>query len=288
MQNALIGATGPALTFMVEPEPRGTAGAVKFCEELLEDRFLVLNGDVLTDLDLSALLAQHESTGAKATIALHPVADPSGYGLVRRREDGEITEFLEKPEPDQVDIDEINAGAYVLERSVLEQIPSGRAVSIERETFQELIGDGLYGRRLEGYWLDIGTPERFRQASWDILERRVETIVGEMVAADGTLIVDGAEVDDGAQVRPPALISSGVRVEPGATVGPRAVLGHGCRVESEAAIEGSVLFADCVVGSGARLEDAILSARARVSAGVDAPPGLLAAEGEVIKQGAAA
>jgi mannose-1-phosphate guanylyltransferase len=288
MQNALIGATGPALTFMVEPEPRGTAGAVKFCQELLEDRFLVLNGDVLTDLDLSALIAQHECTGAQATIALYPVEDPSGYGLVRRADDGEITEFLEKPQPEQLDTDEINAGAYILERSVLDLIPPDRAVSIERETFQELVGNGLYGRRLEGYWLDIGTPERFRQASWDILERRVETIVGEMVDAEGTLIVDGAEVDPGATIRPPALVSSGVRIEPGATVGPRAVLGHGCEVESGCVIEGSILFADCVVGAAARLEDAILSARARVSPGVEAPAGLVAAEGEVIREGAAA
>jgi mannose-1-phosphate guanylyltransferase len=286
MQAALIGATGPALTFMVEPEPRGTAGAIKFCEELLEDRFLVLNGDVLTDLDLSALVAQHESTGAAATIALYPVEDPSGYGLVRRAEGGEITEFLEKPEPGEIDTDEINAGAYVLERSVLERIPPDRSVSIERETFQELIGNGLYGRRLEGYWLDIGTPERFRQASWDILERRVETVIGEMVDADGTLIVEGAEIDSGATVKPPALVSSGVRVEPGATVGPGAVLGQGCEIKAGAVLEGSVLFADCTVGAEARLDDAILSARVKVSAGVEVPAGTVAGEGDLIKEGA--
>jgi len=288
MQNALVGATGPALTFAVEPEPRGTAGAIKYCEEMLEDRFLVLNGDVLTDIDLSALIAQHESTGAVATIALYPVEDPSGYGLVRRTEEGEITEFLEKPNVSQIEADEINAGAYVLERSVLELISPDRAVSIERETFQELVGNGLYGRRLEGYWLDIGTPERFRQASWDILERRVQTVVGEMVDANGSLIVDGAKVDSGATVKPPALVSSGVRVEPGATVGPRAVLGHGCEIESGAVVEGSVLFADCVVGAAARLEDAILSARARVAPGIEAPAGIVAGEGEVIRAGAPA
>ncbi len=283
MRAALAEATGPTLTFAVEPEPRGTAGAIKFCEEMLEERFFVLNGDVLADLDLSALVEQHQRTGADATIALYPVEDPSGYGLVRRAEDGEITEFVEKPDPAEIDTDEINAGAYVLERSVLDLIPPEREVSIERETFQELIGDGLYGRRLEGYWVDIGTPERFRQATWDILERRVQTVVGERVDAGGVLVSDGAEVDPGAEIRAPALIASEVRVGPAAKIGPRAVIGRGCEIEAGAAVESSILFADCQLGPGARVRDAILSSRARVAPGVEAPVGAVAAEGELIK-----
>jgi len=125
---------------------------------MLGDRFLVLNGDVLCDLDLTALIAQHESTGARATIALYPVADPTGYGLIHRHADGEVTEFLEKPEPEQIDTDEINAGAYLLERSVLEEIPPERAVSIEHEVFPRLIGRGLYGIRLDGYWIRHRQP----------------------------------------------------------------------------------------------------------------------------------
>ena len=146
------------IRYAEEPDARGTAGAIRFAEDMLAERFLVLNGDVLCDLDLTALIEQHERSGARATIALYPVEDPSGYGLVHRHEDGEITEFLEKPTPDQIDTDEINAGAYLLERSVLERIPPDREVSIEREIFPELIGDGLYGIRLKGYWIDIGTP----------------------------------------------------------------------------------------------------------------------------------
>ena len=165
---------GVEIRYAEEPDARGTAGAIRFAEDMLGERFFVLNGDVLCDLDLTALIEQHERTGARATIALYPVDDPSGYGLVHRQEDGEITEFLEKPNREQIDTDEINAGAYLLERSVLERIPPDRAVSIEREVFPELIGDGLYGIRLEGYWIDIGTPERFLEANWDILERRVE------------------------------------------------------------------------------------------------------------------
>ena len=109
------------------------------------------------------------------TLALHPVDDPTSYGLVRRDDDGTVLGFLEKPDPAEIDTDEVSAGAYVIERQVLDLIPAGRAVSIEREVFPRLVGQGLYGRRLEGYWMDIGTPERYLQASWDILEGAVET-----------------------------------------------------------------------------------------------------------------
>lgn len=283
MKAALAEATGPKLTFAVEPEPRGTAGAIKFCESMLEHRFLVLNGDVLADLDLSALVSQHERTGARATIALYPVEDPSNFGLVRREDDGEITEFVEKPDPDEIDTDEINAGAYVLERSVLEAIPPGRTVSIEREIFPQLVGGGLYGERLEGYWLDIGTPKRFRQASWDILERRVETVIGDAVQAGGRLVSEEAEVDPGAEIAPPALVAAGVTVGTGAKVGPRAVLGRGSRIGERASIQGSVLFADCRVDAEAELRDVILAARARVKRGAQPPAGLVAGEGEVVQ-----
>jgi mannose-1-phosphate guanylyltransferase len=282
VREALAGATGPALFFAEEPEPLGTAGAIKFCEGVLEDRFLVLNGDVLADLDLSALIARHESAGAVATIALHPVEDPSAYGLVRRAADGEITGFLEKPEPDQIDTDEINAGAYVLERSVLERIPAGEEVSIERDTFQKLVGNGLYGERLEGYWLDIGTPERFRQASWDILERRVHTVVGEQIGPGGVAVAAGASVDEGATIRPPALIASGVSIEANASVGPRVVIGGGCTIEDGAQVEGSVLFADCRIGAEARVVDAILAARAQVPPGAEPEAGTVCGEGEAV------
>ena len=117
-------------------------------------------------------MSRHAERGAVATLALYPVEDPSSYGLVRRNDDGAVTEFLEKPDPAEIDTDEVNAGAYVLERSVADLIPPGRDVSIEREIFPRLVGQGLYGLRLDGYWMDIGTPERYLQASWDILERR--------------------------------------------------------------------------------------------------------------------
>ena len=168
---------GPAIRYIEESEPLGTAGPVRLAADLglLGERFMVLNGDVLTDLDLTRSAAPARETGAVVTLGLYPVDDPTSYGLVRRGDDGAVLGFLEKPDPAEIDTDEINAGTYVIERSALELIPPGRAVSIEREVFPRLVGQGLYGRRLDGYWMDIGTPERYLQASWDILEGTVAT-----------------------------------------------------------------------------------------------------------------
>ena len=137
----------------------------------------MLNGDVLTDIDLTAQLRQHEETGAMATLALYPVEDPSAYGLVRLAGDNQVTEFVEKPSADQIDTNNISAGAYVLERSVLDLLVAGEPASIERDVFPRLVGDGLYGFVGGGYWMDIGTPERYLQGTFDILEGSVGTEV---------------------------------------------------------------------------------------------------------------
>ncbi len=253
---------GVEIRYAEEPDARGTAGAIRFAEDMLGDRFLVLNGDVLCDLDLTALIEQHRRTGARATIALYPVADPRGYGLVRRREDGEITEFLEKPEPEQIDTDEINAGAYLLERSVLERIPPDRAVSIEREVFPRLIGEGLYGIRLAGYWIDIGTPDRFLEANWDILEGHVETVVAEQIDG-GTLIGEGCEISADAEIRPPTVVGRECRVGSGAVID-RSVLLDGCVVEDNATVVKSILSAGVTVEGEAELKGAVVGEGERV------------------------
>jgi mannose-1-phosphate guanylyltransferase len=240
---------GVSIRYVVEPERRGTAGAIRFAaDELgndLNDRFLALNGDVLTDLDLSALLGAHAERRASATLGLHPVDDSSAFGLVHSGPEGAVLEFLEKTGESVPG--EVNAGMYVLERSVLDLIPPGEEVSIERDVFPRLVGDGLHGLRLDGYWMDIGTPERYLQAGWDILERRVETRV--QATAPGMLIAPGAEVATGA------------------TIGPRAVLGPGCRVADGAEIRESVLLDGCSVGEGARVSGSILAPGVAVAPG---------------------
>jgi mannose-1-phosphate guanylyltransferase len=276
---------GPRLVYVEEPDRRGTAGAIKYAEEHLGDRFLALNGDVLTDLDLTALMRRHEDAGARATLALYPVDDPTAYGLVRRKDDGEITEFLEKPDPAEIDTNEISAGAYVLERSVLDLIPPDREFSIEREVFPRLVGEGLYSQRLEGYWMDIGTPERYLQASWDILEGRVESEPGRAVDDRGTYVAGDADVDDAATVDSSAFVDAGAEIGPGAVVGPRVVVGPGCRIGENAKVSGTVLHASCEIDPGAEVEDSILAPNVRVGHGARVGPDCVIGQGASIDPG---
>ena len=277
---------GARLRYLIEPEPRGTAGAIKFAEELLDERFLALNGDVLTDLDLGALMARHEEAGARGTLALYPVDDPTAYGLVRRREDGEILEFLEKPDPAEIDTDEISAGAYVLERSVLDLVPPGESCSIEREVFPQLVGSGLYSERLEGYWMDIGTPERYLQASWDILERRVDTEAGSRLDDDGRIIEDGVDLDSDARLGSAVLVGAGSSLAAGAEVGDRAVLGENCTVLDGSAIAGSIMGRGCTVGPDATISDSIFAPDVEVGEGATVPRDCVIGEGATIADGA--
>jgi mannose-1-phosphate guanylyltransferase len=256
---------GIRLRYVEEPRPLGTGGALKFAQDLLQDRFLMLNGDVLTDIDLSAQLRQHEQTGARITLGLIGVEDPSAYGLVRRDEDGSVTEFLEKPSPDEIDTNLISLGAYVIEREVLDSMPpAGTKLSIERDVFPELVGDGLYGFEASGYWLDIGTPERYLQATYDILEGEVRTEVGREVARAGGVLLEGDSTAVAGSVHGPALIGPGCVVAADATVGGRTVLGPGATVEAGAHINSSVLLAGCSVGRGTRLSESILGPGVRI------------------------
>ena len=271
---------GVSIRYVEEPRPLGTGGAVKFAESLLDERFFMLNGDVLTDLDLSAQLAQHEETGGRATLALIGVDDPSAYGLVRLREDRSVQEFLEKPSPDQIDTNLISAGAYVLERDVLELIPPDTNASIERDVFPELVGDGLYGFAGEGYWLDIGTPDRYLQATFDILERNVATAVGDELG-DNYLSVAGDGAFNG-RVVPPARVGRGCRIAGDARVGSLAVLGDNVRVGEGTTIERAVVFNGADIGPNCLLRDCVLGAGARVGANTHIEAGAVLGEGVTI------
>ena len=237
---------GPSLHYVVEPEPLGTAGAIKFAEEHLDERFFALNGDVLTDLDLSALWNSHLERGASASLGLYPVDDPTGYGLVDIDGNGEVLDFHEKPEPGHAGAGLINAGTYVLEKSVLQEVAAGREVSIEREVFPSLIGKGLCGMRLDGYWMDIGTPDRYLEATWDIVEGRVKTRVDTN--------------EQGLHVGLDCEITTGARI------GPRAVVGNRSQVAAGASITNSVLISDCEIGENASISDSILSPGVKVAA----------------------
>jgi mannose-1-phosphate guanylyltransferase len=273
-------AMGIRLRFVEEPEPRGTAGALKFAESMLDERFLMLNGDVLTDIDLTAQIAQHEQSAAKATLALVPVADPSAYGLVRLHEDRSVSEFVEKPSSDQIDTNLISAGAYVLEREILELIPAGRNVSIEREVWPTLVGSGLYGFSSQSYWLDIGTPERYLKATFDIIEGNVQTAVRERLGAGYLAVDEQAEVQG--KTIPPALIERGARVAAGAQVGSLVVLGENVTVGAGSTIERAVILSGSQIGDGCTLSDCIVAAGCRIGDGTQVTQGAVLGEGVTV------
>ncbi len=255
-------AFGVRLRYVEEPRPLGTGGALKFAESLLDERFLMLNGDTLTDLDVSAQIEQHVRTGAQATLALTPVEDPTPYGLVRLAADGAVTEFVEKPAPDQIDTKNISAGVYVLERSVLDMLEAGEPASIERDVFPRLVGNGLYGCVSRGYWLDIGTPERYLQGTFDILEGSVGTQVAERMGTSYLCVEQGVECEG--RIVPSALVESGCRIAEGARIGGRAVLEHGVSVGENTTIEGSVVMRGAEIGANCTLRGCIVAGGVRI------------------------
>ena len=258
------------LEYRIEEEPLGTGGAIGFAGRDLEGSFFALNGDSLREADLGELVAFHRSSGAKATILLTPVADPSRYGLVRTAADGRVETFLEKPRPEEIDTDLINAGLYVLEPETLELVPPGRAVSIEREVFPRLASEGaVFGIALPGYWLDVGTPESYLQAHRDVLERIFQTQVGDELGADFTLVDETADVHPGAKLVPPVYVGPGAVVEAGARLGSLAVLGAGARLAESCVVENAVVGARTRVGPRASVSGSIVGDDAHVGAGCE-------------------
>jgi mannose-1-phosphate guanylyltransferase len=273
------------LEYKVEEEPLGTGGAIRFAAEGLDEPFFALNGDSLRETDLDALVAFHRERGPRATILLTPVDDPSRYGLVRVDGDGRVLSFLEKPRPEEIDTDLINAGMYVLEPDVLDLIPPGRPVSIEREVFPQLVEEaGVYGVALPGYWLDVGTPDAYLQAHRDVLERNFRTEVGDALGGDYTLVADGAQVSADARLVPPVFVGAGAVVEAGARIGSLAVIGAGARVGEGAAIESAVIGAGATVGRETSVTGSIVGEHAEI--GEDCGIGGLAVVGPGARVGA--
>ncbi len=270
--------SGVKISYAVEPEPLDTAGAIRFAAEFagIDDTFLVVNGDVLTDLDVTALVNFHRSNSAQATIALHPVEDPSRFGVVVTDDKGQVSAFIEKPAREEAPTNLINAGTYVFEPSVLSLIDSGRKVSVERETFPLLAGRGqLFAMADDAYWLDTGTPATFLQANIDVLngrdsERLVKDLVGttwchETSRVSSSARLDNAVVDrdcvvgdnvvlNGVILMPGAVVGDNVQIRssiigPRATIGSASILGPTCVVGAEVWVaEGSELSGEVHLG----------------------------------------
>ncbi len=266
------------MAWITEEVPLGTCGAIVGARDLLDDTFLVCNGDILTDLDLSRLVRFHRERGAVATIALAGVDDARPYGLVEAEADGRVLAFREKPERPTAGM--INAGTYVLEPRALDGVPRGVPVSIERETFPRLIegGEPVYSFPSEAYWRDIGTPAAYLDAHIDALEGRVAG-----VRHSRPLIAPDAHVDPDARVGPLVVVGRGARLASGAVV-ERSVLHRGAVVERDAKVEGSIAGPESRsrVEAGALVRDAVLADDARVAPGARVD-GELAAPGAVLR-----
>lgn len=243
---------GVKIKYTVEPQPLGTAGAYKFAEELIREPTVVFNGDILTDLDLGAVIDRHRATKASATIVLTPVENPSAYGLVETEADQRVRRFLEKPKSDEISVNTINAGTYILEPHVLDYIPAGENYSFEYGLFPDLLarGEKFYAYVPEqAYWIDIGTPARYLQVHYDLLSDKVNSVnLGER---RGKLEAAAAQIDELSIIADDCTLKPGVEII-------NSVLGPGCFVEEKARIVNSVVWAHTRVGAGAEISDAII------------------------------
>ena len=275
---------GIHLRYVVEPTPLGTGGAIKFAAgEARGEPIVVFNGDVFTSVDLPAVLALHRERKARATIVLTPVDNPTAYGLVETDEHGNVARFVEKPKPEEIRCDTINAGIYVLEPDTLERIPKNTVYSIERAYFPSLVAERetFLAYIYRGYWIDIGTPEKYRQAHRDIMDGRFAA--PPFTSGAGTAMVSPeAKVEAGAVIEGPCFIDAGVVVKNGAHVGPYSVIGKHCHIGENAKINGAILWPNTWVDSEARLGDTIAGRHTHFGRNVEIANGTMFGDKSVV------
>jgi NDP-sugar pyrophosphorylase family protein len=259
-------ALGVRLLYGVEPEPLGTGGAIRFAAgDYRGAPLVVFNGDVFTSVDLAALVALHRERKAKATIVLTPVDNPSAYGLVETDRDGNVLAFVEKPKPEEIRCNTINAGIYVLDPDLLQRIPLGKPSSVERDYFPSLIRDKetFIAHVSDGYWLDIGTPSKYRQAHTDIMTGRFKA-APFLKAHRGAVVSPTASIASDAVIGPPCFIGDGVVIGRGTRIGPHSVVGSGCRIGMNATLDGTILWPDVHVGDEAHLGPIVAGRNCRI------------------------
>ncbi len=258
---------GIQLAYCLEDNPLGTAGAVKNAEGYLDGTFVVLNGDIFTDINLGDMIAFHRRTGARVSLALTWVDNPCAFGVVETDSDGRVRRFVEKPSPEQVTSHWINAGVYIVEPEVLRYVPRGGHCMFERELFPDLLqlGEPVYGYPISNYWLDMGTPEKYLQLNHDLLRSRVTSTLGEDWAEAGTCSRRDASIHATAEIVGPVVIGGGGYIGPGAHIQGPVVIGPNCYIGEGASIEASVLWDGVTVGGGARIKRCIVASRARIA-----------------------
>jgi mannose-1-phosphate guanylyltransferase len=252
---------GVKLSYSIETTPLGTAGAVKNAQKYVDDRCLVLNGDIFTDLDITAMLEFHRAKQAMVTIALTPVEDPSAYGLIETDAKQKVTRFLEKPSPSEITTNNINAGTYILEPEVLERIAPGVPVSFEREVFPGLLADKqpVFGYSSPAYWIDIGTPAKYLQLHQDLLAGKAGMSFNQLIGKGGD-IHPGVRIEGPVAVGENCTIGSDVRI-----IGPGAI-GPGCKIEAGVCIRDSVIWQNTSIGARVQIKDSIIADKCIINA----------------------
>lgn len=240
------------ISYTVETSPLGTAGAYRYAEGLIQETTIVFNGDVLTDIDLNEVIRFHRERESVATIVLTPVPNPTAYGLVETAEDGRVLRFLEKPKPEEVTRNTINAGVYILEPKVLEYVPEGEPFMFEYGVFPRLLesGEPFYAYIFRGYWRDIGTSASYLQANLDVLADRVG-VLPRLAAVRGDKFDESAEIDAASIVDPTCTVKAGAQII-------NSVVGRNCYIEERVRIENSVVRGSSRVGTGAVVRDSVL------------------------------
>lgn len=243
---------GLRITYLVEASPLGTAGAFKNAEEYIHGTTVVFNGDILADVDLEQVIAQHQSTQAAATIVVTPRENPAGYGVVEAAPDGRVTRFVEKPQRQEVRSNLINAGIYVLEPTVLKHIPEGRPFSFEYDFFPALLAreEAFYAFRHEGYWLDIGTPQGYWQGNLDVLNGRLRSHAPER-PTPGEKVDATARLDERSHVDPSCVIKAQAQIR-------NSIIGPNCFIEEKAVIEDSVIWSATRVSADAEVRRCVI------------------------------
>jgi NDP-sugar pyrophosphorylase family protein len=264
---------GIHIRYAVEGTPLGTGGAFKNAEEHIDSTTVVFNGDVLTGLDLSAVIARHKQTGAVATIVLTPVENPSAYGLVETAADGSVQRFIEKPGPDEITCNTINAGVYVLEPSVLRHMPKGEPYSFERGLFPTLLEnkESVQSFILDKYWIDIGTPKKYLEVHHDILAGRFKSRrIPAMATSSSPSMIDGNSI-----------IDADVTIRPGARI-TNSVIGRNCKIEEGARIVDSVIWAGTTLDADSHVEGALLGKGCYVGRNAVLRPGVVLGDKTVV------
>jgi len=262
--------TGVRIRYVVEPAPLGTGGAIRYASQGITDTLVVFNGDVMTSVDVNAVVTLHRERQAKATIVLTPVDNPSAYGLVETEKDGRVRRFLEKPSAAQITGDTINAGIYVLEPDTFDRIPKDVSYSIERAFFPSLIErkEMFVAYVDRGYWIDIGTPEKYIQVHRDMFDGRFSG--GIFAGADlaKPLVSPEARIEDGVTFDGSSFIDAGAHVKAGAKIGPYTVIGRGVLVEEAAELRDTIVWPNTRIGQGAIVEGPIIGRNCHIGRNV--------------------